>query len=210
MFPYRSQRAPAPTPIRVRENHGPNRPRSLCVTVWGRMVRRTLFVLGAVIGAIFAFAGLIFVAIRTKSPQLLDAVRWFNRTFTNRLQRPFAGKPGAYASVIRHQGRRSGRAYETPIVPFATDDGFVVSLPYGPTADWVKNVLALGSTVLIHEGRTLTLDRPEVVPVAQVEDLFPASEQRTHRLFRIEHCLRLRCVDVDEVDDPASDGDERS
>ena len=70
------------------------------VTVWGRMVRRTLFVLGVVIGGIFVFAGLVFVAMRTKSQQLLDAVRWFNRTFTNRLQRPFAGKPGAYASVI--------------------------------------------------------------------------------------------------------------
>jgi hypothetical protein len=128
-------------------------------------------------------------------------------SFTNRLQRRFAGKPGAYASVIRHQGRRSGRSYETPIVPFATGDGFVVSLPYGPTADWVENVLALGSAVLIHEGRTLTVDRPEVVPVAQVEDLFPPSEQRTHRLFRVEHCLRLRRV---EVHQSASGGDERS
>jgi hypothetical protein len=170
------------------------------------MVRRALVVLGVVIGGIFAFAGLVFVAMRTRSQRLLDAVRWFNRTFTNKLQRRFAGKPGAYASVIRHQGRRSGRSYETPIVPFAVDDGFVVSLPYGPTADWVENVLALGSAVLIHEGRTLTVDRPEVVPVALVEDLFPPSEQRTHRLFRVEHCLRLRRVGVDES---ASDGDGR-
>jgi hypothetical protein len=68
-------------------------------------------------------------------------------------------------------------------------------------------VLALGSAVLIHEGRTLTVDRPEVVPVAQVEDLFPPSEQRTHRLFRVEHCLRLRRVEEDEA---ARNGDERS
>jgi deazaflavin-dependent oxidoreductase (nitroreductase family) len=168
------------------------------------MVRRTLLVLGVVIGGIVAFAGLVLVAMLTKSPRLLDAVRWFNRAFTNRLQRPFAGKPGAYASVIRHQGRRSGRSYETPIVPFATDDGFVVSLPYGPTADWVRNVLAHGSAVLVHEGRTLTVDQPHVVPIAQVEDLFPPSEQRTHRLFRIEQCLRLRRVEVDS----AGDGDE--
>ena len=168
------------------------------------MVRRTLFVLGVVLGGIVAFGGLVFVAMLTKSPRLLDAVRWFNRTFTNRLQRPFAGKPGAYASIIRHEGRRSGRSYETPIVPFATDDGFIVSLPYGPTADWVQNVLALGSAVLIHGGRTLTVDRPEVVPVALVEDLFPPSEQRTHRLFRIEHCLRLRRVEADE----SSSGDD--
>ena len=54
----------------------------------------------------------------------------------------------------------------------------------------------------------MTVDRPEVVPVAQVEDLFPPSEQRTHRLFRIEHCLRLRRVEVDA--DSAIDRDERS
>ena len=171
------------------------------------MVRRTLFVLGVVVGGVVAFTGLVFVAMRTKSPQLLNAVRWFNRTCTNRLQRPFAGKPGAYASVIRHVGRRSGRSYATPIVPFAVDDGFVVSLPYGPSVDWVKNVLAAGSAVLIHDGRTWTVDRPEVVPVAQVEELFPPSEQRTHRLFRVEHCLRLRRIEVHES---ASDGHERS
>jgi hypothetical protein len=162
------------------------------------MVRRTLLVLGAVLGGVFAFVGLVFVAIRTQTKPLLDAVRWFNRTFTNRLQRSRAGKPGAYAAVIRHQGRRSGRSYETPIVPFATDDGFVVSLPYGATADWVQNVLAKGSAVLLHEGRTLMLDRPELVPVAQVEDLFPPGERRTHRLFRIENCLRLHRVAVDQ------------
>jgi hypothetical protein len=165
------------------------------------MVRRALLLLGAVlIGGIVAFAGLIVVAIRTKSPPLLSAVRRFNRAFPNKLQRRSAGQPGAYASVIRHRGRRSGRPYETPIVPFVTDDGFVVSLPYGPTADWVENVLALGSAELVHEGRTVPVDRPEVVPVALVEDLFPPSEQRTHRLFRVEHCLRLRHVQDDAVD----------
>lgn len=166
---------------------------------------------GVVVGAMLAFVALVVVAMRTRSPQLLDAVRWVNRVFTNRLQRPFAGKPGAYASVIRHQGRRSGRSYETPIVPFATADGFVVSLPYGTTADWVQNVLASGSAVLVHEGRTLTVARPEVVAVAQVKELFPPGEQRTHRMFRVEQCLRLRRTDVDVgVDESVNDGRERS
>ena len=124
------------------------------------MIRRATFVLAAVFGGIAAFAGFVFVAIRTKSPPLLDAVRWFNRAFTNRLQRPLAGKPGANAAVIQHRGRRSGRSYETPIGPFAIDDGFLVSLPYGPNADWVQNVLAAGSAVLVHEGRTLTSTGP--------------------------------------------------
>ena len=168
------------------------------------MVRRLVLVLCLVIVGFVAFAAFVVVAIRTKSPPLLNAVRWVNRTLTNRLQRPFAGKPGAYASVIRHQGRRSGRTYETPIVPFATDDGFVVSLPYGAATDWVRNVLASGSAVLIHDGRTLVVERPTVERVAEVEDLFPPSEQRTHRRFHIEHCLRLRRR---ETDDPAGAGE---
>ncbi|MGZ4612806.1 MAG: hypothetical protein ACXV1K_06490 [Kineosporiaceae bacterium] len=48
-----------------------------------------------------------------------------------------AGSPGAYASVVRHVGRTSGRRYETPVVPVATDGGFVVPLPYGPGTDWL-------------------------------------------------------------------------
>jgi hypothetical protein len=144
------------------------------------------------------------VAMRTKSPLLLGALRRFNRTVTNRLQRS-AGEPGASASVIRHQGRISGRSYETPIVPFATDDrGFLVSLPYGPGTDWVKNVLAHGSAVLVTDGCTYAVDRPEVVATDLVEDLFPPSEQRTHRLFRVDQCLRLRRVDADSTAKPTT------
>ena len=167
------------------------------------MVRRTLLVVGVVSGAIVTILGLVSLALLTKSPALLNAVRQFNRVFTNRLVRPVSGKPGAYASIIRHHGRNSGRLYETPIVPYPTDDGFVVTLPYGRGADWVENVLARGSAVLLHEGRTLTVDRPEVATVAQLRDLFPPSEQRTHRLFRIEHGLRLRLVEA--ADQPDAD-----
>jgi hypothetical protein len=165
------------------------------------MVRRTLLVLGAAAGALLAILGLVTLAMLTKSPPLLNAVRQFNRVVTNRLVRPLAGKPGAYASIIRHQGRTSGRWYETPIVPFPTDDGFVVTLPYGRGADWVENVLARGSAVLLHEGRTVTIDRPEVATVAQLRDLFPASEQRTHRRFRIEHGLHLHRVEAHDEPD---------
>lgn len=169
------------------------------------MLRRTLLLMGLVIGGCLAFFAFVVVAMRTKSPRLLGAVRRFNRSFTNRLQRPFAGKPGAYASVIRHQGRSSGRSYETPIVPFAIDDAYLVSLPYGPDADWVKNVLARGSAVLVHDGRTYTVDRPEIVATELVKELFPPSEQRTHRLFRVEQCLRVRRVDSNDTTTPTTD-----
>jgi hypothetical protein len=159
------------------------------------MVRRALLLVGVLVAGFSAFFAFILVAMRTKSPRMLGTVRRFNRAVTNRLQRSSAGKPGAYASVIRHQGRASGRSYETPIVPFPTDGGYLVSLPYGPGTDWVQNVVASGSAVLVTDGATYRVDRPEVVATALVEDLFPPGEQRTHRLFRVDHCLRLHRAD---------------
>jgi hypothetical protein len=161
------------------------------------MLRRALTLLGGLAVGLAAFAGFLVVAMRTKSPRLLRAVRRFNRAFTNKLQRRSAGKPGAYASVIRHQGRVSGRTYETPVVPFATDGGFLISLPYGPNTDWLKNVLASGSAVLVTDGRTYTVDRPEVIATRAVADLFPPNEQRTHRVFGVDQCVRVRRVETD-------------
>ncbi|MGQ0802897.1 MAG: hypothetical protein ACT4PI_03390 [Actinomycetota bacterium] len=55
-----------------------------------------LLIFGAVV--LMCATSLIFVAVamRTKSPRLLDAVRRFNRAFTNKLQLRSAGGPGAY------------------------------------------------------------------------------------------------------------------
>ena len=160
------------------------------------MVRWIVGLVGAlVVGAGACFAALV-VGMRTKSPRLLGVVRRFNRTVTNRLQRATAGRPGAYASVVRHRGRTSGRPYETPVVPFAIDGGFVIPLPYGADADWARNVLAHASGELVTDGRTYALDRPEVVPTEAVGDVFPPGERRTHRWFGVTQCLRVRAVEA--------------
>jgi hypothetical protein len=160
------------------------------------MLRLGLILVGLIVLAVCGVFGFIVVAMRTKSPGMLGVVRRFNRAFTNKLQVRMAGRPGAYASLIRHQGRTSGRSYETPIVPFATDGGFLVSLPYGSNTDWVQNVLASGSAELVTDGRTCTVDTPEVLAVDDVSDEFPPKEQRTHRRFRVTQCLRLHLVDT--------------
>ena len=96
-----------------------------------------------------------------------------------------------YASIIRHRGRKSQREYSTPVVPFAVDDSFLVVLPYGAATDWVQNVLAAGSAELVYGGTTYAVDRPELIATDTVKHLFPAREQRTHRVFGVEQCLRL-------------------
>jgi len=46
--------------------------------------------------------------------------------------------------LVVHRGRRSGRVYDTPVLVFPADDGYVIALTYGPDTDWIRNVLAAG------------------------------------------------------------------
>ncbi len=144
---------------------------------------------------VFVAIGVVFfVGMRTGSPLVRNVVRRFNRSFGNPHQMKTAGTPGAYASVIRHVGRTTGRSYETPIVPFATEDGFVIALPYGSDVDWLKNVKASGSATIVHEGDTYRIDQPEVIPTVMGAPYMPAKEQRDLRRFAVDECLRVRCV----------------
>jgi deazaflavin-dependent oxidoreductase (nitroreductase family) len=122
---------------------------------------------------------------------VLNAVRRSGRA-TKRFVLKSSGTPGGIASVIRHAGRTSGRAYDTPVQAVPTADGFVVALPYGPNTDWLKNVVASGSATIVHEGMTAEVDRPEVVPMSVAAEHFSAKDQRTHRLFRVEQALVVR------------------
>lgn len=141
-----------------------------------------------------ALATAFIVGMRRKSPPLLRTVRRVNRKVFNPEQMKTAGTPGAYASVIRHVGRSSGRRYETPVGAAETDDGFVIALPYGTQPDWLKNVLAAGSATIVHEGGTHEVDEPEVVPLADVEEAFEPKARRSLKLFKIDEALRLRRV----------------
>jgi deazaflavin-dependent oxidoreductase (nitroreductase family) len=66
--------------------------------------------------------------------------------------------------VVVHQGRRSGRLYQTPVNVFATEDGYVLALTYGPDTDWVKNVLVAGGCELRTRGRAIRLASPRLFP----------------------------------------------
>ena len=110
-----------------------------------------------------------------------------------------AGQPGAYASIVRHIGRTSGTSYDNPVQAFPTEDGFVIGLPYGTRADWVKNVLAAGSATITHEGETYEVDQPHVVPYETVVSYFSPETRRSHRLFGTDQCLRVRRMDTPSV-----------
>jgi deazaflavin-dependent oxidoreductase (nitroreductase family) len=157
-------------------------------------MRRTIArLIGGVLVALVATGTVFLVGMRRKSPLVLDTVRRASRTMKPLALRS-AGTPGAHASVIRHVGRTTGRAYETPVGAVATADGFVIALPYGPNTDWLKNVLASGSATIVDEGSTYGVDHPQVVPMAEAGRHFSPQDQRAHRMFGVDECLRVRRV----------------
>lgn len=153
---------------------------------------RALAVTAAVGVVIVAVLGVVFlVGMRRKSPMVLDTVRRFSRAVTNPRVVRTAGDPGAAASLIRHVGRTTQRSYATPVGAHAVPDGFVIALPYGTRADWLKNVLASGTAVIVDEGATYPVEQPAVVATADVAPHLPRGERRTLRAFKVDQCLRV-------------------
>lgn len=136
-------------------------------------------------------AATFMAGMRYKWPFVVDGVRRMNRRFLNPLQMRTAGTPDAYAGIIGHIGRNSGREYQTPVGIVQHEDTFVIVLPYGTRPDWVKNVLTAGTATLTHEGATHSVERPEVVPIEDVLTHLDPSDQRTHTWFNVTQCLRL-------------------
>jgi deazaflavin-dependent oxidoreductase (nitroreductase family) len=120
-----------------------------------------------------------------------NALRQFTRVMRPLAMRS-AGNEGSNTAVVRHVGRRSGRAYETPVIAARHDDSFLIALPYGDRTDWLKNVLATGSATIVANGRTYNVDRPEVVPMAEATAYFRPREQRMHRQFHVDTALQVR------------------
>lgn len=155
-------------------------------------MRRAITRVAGSLVLVTSVTGIVFVTgMRAQSPPVVNGVRKLGRAMRP-LAIKSAGGPGASASVVHHVGRTSGRSYATPVGAVPIDDGFVIALPYGLSADWLQNVLASGSATIGHDGAMHDVDRPEVVAMSAVGDQFSAADQRAHRVFAVDQCLRVR------------------
>ena len=138
----------------------------------------------------------------------------FNRRFTNKLTLRVAGYLPGFA-IVNHLGRKSGRAYRTPVNAFRTDDGYIVALTYGAQSDWVKNVLTAGSCELQTRGRRVRLTNPRIeidkskswapLPVRLILDLIDAPQY-----IRLSAAHRSSVTATGRREEPGSKGDESS
>ncbi len=164
----------------------------MCGDTSTHRVSRLLMIPVAVLGTA---AAAFLLGMRFRVPFVVNGVRRMNRKYMNPRQLETAGKPGAYAAVLHHTGRKSGKPYVTPIGVTRVDDTFVTGLPYGAETDWLRNFIAAGSATLDYEGETVVVDQPRVVPVTTMRHAFPPAELRAQRLFGIEECLVMHRAD---------------
>ena len=134
---------------------------------------------GATVAIGIAASGILLMRFRK---------RWlarFNIAVTNRITSLFAGwMPGF--GILTHVGRKSGKAYRTPVNVFQASNGFIIALTYSSQSEWVKNVLAAGGCELKTRGKTYQLSAPKVV------------RDPTRRRFPIPVRIVLKLVGADE------------
>ncbi len=94
--------------------------------------------------------------------------------------------------ILHHRGRRSGRAYATPLGMRPLGDTFVMPRTFGQDAAWYRNVLAAGGCVVTYRGTDYTLVEPEIVDYTTAAPAFPRYERLQFRLVGIKEYLRLR------------------
>ncbi|MGH3623611.1 MAG: nitroreductase family deazaflavin-dependent oxidoreductase [Sciscionella sp.] len=122
--------------------------------------------------------------------RLPDRLARFNRYVTNPIQLLWAGRLPGFG-IVQHTGRRSGRAYRTPVNAYRLPDGFSVLLPYGPDRDWVQNLRAAGKGSIVHRGRTYEVTNPTVLPTSEGLKLLPQGPAAVATRLKIEYVLHL-------------------
>lgn len=131
---------------------------------------------------------------------VVNRLRFFNKRVTNRLTMKFAGKR-IYA-VLHHQGRKSGKAFKTPVVAVPVEDGFIIPLPYGDKVDWCRNILAAGECQMQLHGRMYHLKSPQFIEPAVALPAFPGWVQ--YLLRDTTQYLKMECASGPDLPDDQS------
>jgi deazaflavin-dependent oxidoreductase (nitroreductase family) len=92
-------------------------------------------------------------------------LRTFVKHFVNPVLRNFTRCAHGPFALLRHVGRKSGKAYEIPIMVWRVDDGFVIALTYGPDVDWLHNLQAAGRGSLRWHKKEYNFQKPEPIEV---------------------------------------------
>jgi len=117
----------------------------------------------------------------------MPRVRYFNKHILNKVLRHFVDLPFGPFALVKHIGRKSGKAYETPIMAFPIQGGFLIALTYGPKVDWYQNVQAAGNCKLVFHRKEFTINQLEPIEPAEAVPLFPQPQRTILKSLGLVH-----------------------
>ena len=79
----------------------------------------------------------------------------------NAIVRRFAGR--VIYALLRHQGRTSGKHYETPVMAWPTTSGMLIPLAWGVESDWYRNLRAANACEVQIGGRWDRCGEPTLI-----------------------------------------------
>lgn len=114
-----------------------------------------------------------------------DRMRYVAKHVINRLTSRNAGSAKSHFAILHHVGRRSGKAFQTPIMVSELGEDFVLALTYGPKVDWYRNLQANGQGTLTWHGKNYT-----------IKNLEPLDRNTGLAAHHLHERLVLRILDV--------------
>jgi hypothetical protein len=95
---------------------------------------------------------------RTTGNRVRTGFLWLLKNTLNRLTTRLAERGWGPFALVRHVGRKSGRAYATPLILARVPEGFVAELTYGPAVSWYRNITAAGHCTVVYQGTEYEVD----------------------------------------------------
>jgi deazaflavin-dependent oxidoreductase (nitroreductase family) len=117
---------------------------------------------------------------------------WLLKNTLNRVTSLLARSRFGPFSLVCHVGRKSGRAYSTPLILARTSGGFVAELTYGQDVDWYRNVMAAGTCTVVYRGQEYEIVSIEACGTERGLAAFPAPARRVLTLLHRTEFRLLR------------------
>jgi deazaflavin-dependent oxidoreductase (nitroreductase family) len=104
-----------------------------------------------------------------------------NKLVVNPVQRLWAPYLPPFA-MVHHRGRRSGKAYDTPVLAFRSGSTIAIPLAYGSETQWLRNLRAAGGGELRRAGRRQRIGNLRIVTDPRAPDLPPVARAAVGRM----------------------------
>jgi deazaflavin-dependent oxidoreductase (nitroreductase family) len=163
-----------------------------------RLFKALAVIVGIVVIEEIFETALMMWAFRSRNPRAIRWLTWYHKHVSNPVMVRFFSGRSSVNALLHHVGRRSGKAYATPLTAHRSEGTIIVPLPYGTETDWLRNLQAAGEGVVELEGLRFRVDEPEVVLIDEVMPLLSPLLVRIVRMHETEHALKLHVVESTE------------